>query len=119
MGRPKGSKVVPCPKCDARVVAVPGETGICTRCNTKVKFTQKLMKELGMLKSAAPKKPATPPAPAPAVKKTRKTAVAEPTPPKKKAVVPPKRVKLIEPPKKATKKVEDAPKRRGRPPKVR
>lgn len=66
MGRPKGSKVVPCPKCGERVVAVPGETGICTHCQTKVKFTQKLMKETAATKSAAPKKtvrkalPATP-----------------------------------------------------------
>lgn len=47
MPRQPGSKVVPCPKCDAKVVALPGETGVCKNCKTKVKVTQKLLKELG------------------------------------------------------------------------
>jgi hypothetical protein len=48
MARPKGSKVVPCPerKCEGKVVALPGETGVCSICGKKVKFTKALMKEL-------------------------------------------------------------------------
>lgn len=48
MARPKGSKVVPCPKkkCTGKIVAMPGATGVCSICQEKVKFTQKLLKEL-------------------------------------------------------------------------
>lgn len=49
MARPKGSKVVMCPKkkCGSKIVAMPGQTGICSACGEKVKFTKALLKELG------------------------------------------------------------------------
>jgi hypothetical protein len=49
MARPKGSKVVPCTtrKCPGKIVAMPGETGKCSLCGAKVKFTKALLKELG------------------------------------------------------------------------
>jgi hypothetical protein len=47
MPRQPGSKVVPCPKCDGKVVAMPSETGVCKNCGTKVKVTKKLLAELG------------------------------------------------------------------------
>jgi len=49
MARPKGTKVVPCPKkkCPGRIVAMPGKAGICSTCGTKVVFTKALLKELG------------------------------------------------------------------------
>jgi hypothetical protein len=48
MARPKGSKVVPCPKrkCPGKIVAMPGEVGTCSVCSEKVKFTKVLLKEL-------------------------------------------------------------------------
>jgi len=49
MPRQPGSKVVPCPKpkCKGKVVAMPGATGMCKECGTKVKVTKKLLSELG------------------------------------------------------------------------
>lgn len=47
MPRQSGSKVVPCPKCASKVVALPGETGKCKSCGTKVRVTKKLLSELG------------------------------------------------------------------------
>jgi len=47
MPRQPGSKVVPCPKCDTKVVAMPGETGTCKSCGTKVRITKKLLADLG------------------------------------------------------------------------
>ncbi len=49
MARPTGSKVITCPnkKCDGKIVAMVGETGVCKTCKTKVRFTKKLMRELG------------------------------------------------------------------------
>lgn len=51
MARPAGTKVVKCveKKCDGRLVAAIGAIGTCSKCGAKVKFTQKLMKELGKL----------------------------------------------------------------------
>jgi len=47
MPRQAGTKVVPCTKCDGKIVALPGETGTCKSCGTKVKVTKKLLAELG------------------------------------------------------------------------
>lgn len=51
MARPAGSKVVPCPgkKCKGRIVAKVGEKGKCPKCGEEVRFTKKLMSELGKL----------------------------------------------------------------------
>lgn len=46
MARPTGSKVVEC-ECGKKIVAMVGATGICKYCNKKVRFTKRLMKELG------------------------------------------------------------------------
>jgi hypothetical protein len=47
MARPKGSKVVPCPKkkCKGKIVAMPGKVGVCGTCGEKVKFTKELLKK--------------------------------------------------------------------------
>lgn len=52
MARPKGSKVIPCPerKCTGRIVALPGEKGVCSTCGKEVRLTKKLLKELKKLK---------------------------------------------------------------------
>jgi hypothetical protein len=49
MARPKGSKVVPCTtrKCSGKIVAMPGEVGVCSICGAKVRFTKAKLKELG------------------------------------------------------------------------
>ncbi len=49
MARPKGSKVVPCPakRCQGKIVATVGATGVCSHCGEKVRFTKKLLRELG------------------------------------------------------------------------
>ena len=49
MARPKGSKVVACPKkkCAGKIVAMPGQTGTCSVCGEKVKFSKAMRKELG------------------------------------------------------------------------
>jgi len=46
MARPTGSKVIGC-ECGGRIVAMVGATGKCKSCGAKVRFTKKLMKELG------------------------------------------------------------------------
>ncbi len=46
MARPAGSKVIEC-RCGRQIVAMMGTTGICKTCGCKVRFTKKLMKELG------------------------------------------------------------------------
>jgi len=95
MPRPKGSKVFSCPKCGERVIAVPGESGICGSCGAKTKLTKVLMAaQKPIARKPAGKKAA--PAPAPAAE------------PKKRGRKP--AVKVIEKP-----KVE---KKRGRPPVV-
>jgi hypothetical protein len=49
MARPTGSKVIACPqkKCKGKIVAEIGSSGTCKYCGTKVRFTKKLMRELG------------------------------------------------------------------------
>lgn len=49
MARPTGAKVISCttPKCKGKIVAKIGEKGTCKHCGASVKFTKKLMKELG------------------------------------------------------------------------
>ncbi len=49
MARPTGSKVIACPKkkCNGKIVAMVGTAGVCVHCGEKVRFTKKLMKELG------------------------------------------------------------------------
>lgn len=47
MARPTGSKVIVCDDCGHKIVAKIGELGICKNCGSKVRFTKKLMKELG------------------------------------------------------------------------
>ncbi len=46
MARPTGSKVISC-ECGKQIVGVVGSFGICKTCGRKVRFTKKLMKELG------------------------------------------------------------------------
>ena len=46
MARPTGSKVIGC-ECGKKIVAMVGATGVCKACGAKVRFTKKLMKELG------------------------------------------------------------------------
>ena len=51
MPRPTGSKVVPCPqkKCKGSIVAIPPQTGVCSKCGTKLRITKKLLRDLGKL----------------------------------------------------------------------
>ena len=46
MARPTGSKVIVC-DCGGKIVAMVGEAGVCKHCKAKVRFTKKLMRELG------------------------------------------------------------------------
>jgi len=53
MARPNGSKVIDCTgkngrkKCTGKIVAMVGTMGVCVHCGEKVRFTKKLMRELG------------------------------------------------------------------------
>jgi len=51
MARPTGSKVIACPakRCKGKIVAQIGTTGTCKHCGEKVRFTKKLMRELGKI----------------------------------------------------------------------
>ena len=46
MARPAGSKVIEC-ECGRQIVGLVGGFGTCKSCGRKVRFTKKLMKELG------------------------------------------------------------------------
>lgn len=51
MARPAGTKVVKCPtkRCKGRIVAQVGQKGRCVHCNTELKITKKLLKDLGKI----------------------------------------------------------------------
>ena len=49
MARKAGSKVIPCPHCNADVVGIQGERKECPHCGKKFAVSKRYLKELGKI----------------------------------------------------------------------